>query len=114
MKGADAEDLALAFLQKQGLKLLLRNYRARGGEIDLVMRDASALVIVEVRKRSSAKFGSAAESVDARKRSRIVLAARWLLAERADLAKMAVRFDVVTLDADDKIEWIRGAFDAGD
>lgn len=113
MKGAGAEDLALAYLQKQGLKLLLRNYRARGGEIDLVMRDANALVVVEVRKRSSAKFGSAAESVDARKRARIVLAARWLLAQRADLAKLAARFDVVTLDADDRVEWIKAAFDAG-
>ncbi|MDB5969578.1 MAG: YraN family protein [Hydrocarboniphaga sp.] len=112
MKGADAEDLALAYLQKQGLKLVLRNYRARGGEIDLVMRDAKALIVVEVRKRSSTRYGTAAESVDARKRARIVLAARWLLAQRADLAKLAMRFDVVTLDADDKIEWIRAAFDA--
>lgn len=113
MKGADAEDLALAYLQQRGLKLVLRNYRARGGEIDLVMRDACTLIVVEVRKRSSAKFGSAAESVDARKRGRIVLAARWLLSQRADLARLAARFDVVTLDADDKIEWIKAAFDAG-
>lgn len=113
MKGADAEDLALAWLQQQGLRLVLRNYRARGGEIDLVMRDAGSLIVVEVRKRSSARFGSAAESVDARKRARIVLAARWLLSQRADLARLATRFDVVTLDADNNIEWIRAAFDAG-
>lgn len=112
MKGADAEDRALAYLQQQGLKLVLRNYRARGGEIDLVMRDANALVIVEVRKRSGTRYGSAAESVDARKRGRIVLAARWLLAQRADLARLATRFDVLTLDADDRIDWIRNAFDA--
>jgi putative endonuclease len=113
VKGADAEDLALAFLLKQGYQLVLRNYRARGGEIDLVMRDAGTLIVVEVRKRSSVRFGSAAESVDARKRGRIVLAARWLLSQRADLAKLAARFDVVTLDAEDHIEWIKAAFDAG-
>jgi len=112
VKGADAEDRALAYLQKQGCTLMLRNFRARGGEIDLVMRAGGTLMVVEVRKRSSARYGSAAESVDARKQARIVLAARWLLAQRADLAKLAVRFDVVTLDADDTIEWIRGAFDA--
>jgi putative endonuclease len=112
VKGADAEDLALAYLQKQGCSLVLRNFRARGGEIDLVMRAQGTLLVVEVRKRSSARYGTAAESVDARKRARIVLAARWLLAQRADLARLATRFDVVTLDADNKIEWIRGAFDA--
>ena len=73
MKGADAEDRALHYLQRQGLTLVQRNFRARGGEIDLVMRERDLLVLVEVRKRSSARYGDAAESVDARKRGRIVL-----------------------------------------
>lgn len=116
MKGAEAEDLALRHLQAQGLQLLERNFRAPGGELDLVMRErrrgADTLVVVEVRKRSSARQGSAAESIDARKRSRIVLAARWLLGRRPAYANWGVRFDVVTLDGEDRIEWICGAFDA--
>lgn len=112
MKGADAEDLALAFLRARGLHLLARNQRAPGGEIDLVMRHDQTVVMVEVRKRSSARFGSAAESVDARKQARIVRAASGLLARHADWAQRPVRFDVVTLDADDHIEWIADAFEA--
>ncbi len=112
LKGAEAEDLALRHLQTQGLSLLLRNFRAPGGEIDLVMRQAETLVIVEVRKRSGARYGSAAESVDRRKRARIVLATRWLLTRKPAWSGLTVRFDVITLDADDRLEWIRGAFDA--
>lgn len=114
MKGAREETLALHYLQAQGLSLVDRNVRARGGELDLVMRDREALVIVEVRKRSHAGFGSAAESVDARKRRRIVLAAQALLAQRPELAVLPARFDVVALDAADRIEWIQAAFDASD
>lgn len=112
MKGADAEDRALEYLQQQGLSLLLRNYRAPGGEIDLVMLQAKTLVVIEVRKRSASRFGSAAESVDSRKRARIILATRWLLAKKPEWSKLNVRFDVVTLDAEQQIDWIRSAFDA--
>lgn len=114
MNGARAEDLALRYLEAQGLKLVDRNVRARGGELDLVMRDAGVLVIVEVRQRSHPGFGTAAESVDARKQARIVVAARALLAQRAELARLPARFDVVALDADDRVEWIQAAFDAGE
>ncbi|MGQ0699125.1 MAG: YraN family protein [Panacagrimonas sp.] len=114
MKGAREEDLALRYLELRGLKLVDRNVRAPGGELDLVMRDGAALAIVEVRKRAHRGYGSAAESVDSRKQSRIVQATRGLLARRPEFAKLSVRFDVVTLDADDRIEWIQAAFDAAD
>lgn len=114
MKGADAEDRALHYLQRQGLTLVQRNFRARGGEIDLVMRERDLLVLVEVRKRSSARYGDAAESVDARKRGRIVLAARWLLMQQPALSRLTTRFDVIAIDGEDRINWIRAAFDAGD
>ncbi|THD02159.1 YraN family protein [Panacagrimonas perspica] len=114
VNGASAEDLALRFLEARGLKLIDRNVRARGGELDLVMRDADALVIIEVRKRSNANFGTAAETVDARKQAKVVVAARALLAQRPDLARLPARFDVVALDASDRIEWIQAAFDASD
>jgi putative endonuclease len=113
MKGAREEDLALRYLEAQGLRPVARNFRAPGGELDLVMRDRDSLVIVEVRKRAHRGYGSAAESVDARKQARIVLAAQHLLAQRPELGKLPARFDVVALDADDRIEWIRAAFDAG-
>lgn len=115
MNGSREEELALRYLQTQGLELIERNVRAKGGELDLVMRDRNAnLVIVEVRKRTHRAFGTAAESVDARKQRRIVLAARTLLARRPDLARLPARFDVVALDGEDRIEWIQAAFDATD
>lgn len=115
MNGSREEDLALHYLQSQGLALVERNVRARGGELDLVMRDRDAtLVIVEVRKRTHRAFGSAAESVDARKQRRIVQAARSLLVRRPELARLAARFDVVTLDGEDRIDWIQAAFEASD
>ena len=109
--GAAAEDLAAGFLARHGLVILERNYRCRGGEIDLVAREGTTLVFVEVRYRRSGAFGGAAASVDARKQARILLAARHYLAGRADVP---CRCDVVALDALDpgRIEWIRDAFGA--
>jgi putative endonuclease len=109
--GAAAEDLAAGFLVRHGLAILERNYRCRGGEIDLVAREGTTLVFVEVRYRRSGAFGGAAASVDVRKQARVLLAARHYLAGRADVP---CRCDVVALDALDpgRIEWIRDAFSA--
>ncbi len=112
--GREAEESACRELQRRGLRLLQRNYRVRGGEIDIVARDGGTLVFVEVRRRGHAGWGGAAASVDARKRMRIVRAARHYLARAGDEAAAApCRFDVVAYDAG-RMRWIRGAFDAGD
>jgi len=114
--GRLAEDLAAQFLRARGCEILVRNYRRRLGELDLVAREGGVLVIGEVRTRAHSRFGSAAGSVDWRKRRRIVRAAMQLLQQRADLARLPVRFDVIVvhdLDArEPRIEWIRHAFEA--
>lgn len=112
MNGADAEELALLHLLKKGLQTVARNWRCRGGELDLVMRDGETLVIAEVRKRSSNAFGGAAASVDARKRERIVQSTQRFLMDHPQFSKAPVRFDVLTLDREDRIEWIKAAFDS--
>ena len=92
-----------------------RNYRCRRGEIDLVMRDADTLVFVEVRRRRSRVFGGGLDSVDARKRARIVAAAEHYLMVNRIGDDRPCRFDVVAIDGPPrsaKIEWVRGAFDA--
>ncbi|MBI2383775.1 MAG: YraN family protein [Gammaproteobacteria bacterium] len=114
MDGSLAEDRALAHLLAQGLKLVARNYRSRRGELDLVMRDGPAVVVVEVRARARSDFGSAPESVDARKQRRIVLATRMLLAQRPDLAECPLRFDIVGVDGAGRIQWLRDAFDVSE
>src|SRR5262245_929833 len=111
--GQAGEAAALAYLQERGLQLMLRNYRCRGGEIDLVMLDRQVLVVVEVRLRSWANFGGAAASVTARKQRRLAVAAKHLLLSRPEFRRYRARFDVVALrkQRDDlDIEWIRDAF----
>lgn len=76
--------------------MLARNVRLPGGEIDAVCLDGPTLVIVEVKRRDSAKFGSALQSVDARKRATL----RRIAADYAQIVAPSarLRFDVVTLD----------------
>jgi putative endonuclease len=73
--GAAAETLAAEFLEARGLAVVKRNYRCRGGEIDLIAGDGTTLVFVEVRLRSSSAFGGAGASMTAAKRRRIKFAA---------------------------------------
>ncbi|MDR5803498.1 YraN family protein [Caballeronia sp. LZ001] len=105
------EARALEYLQRQRMKLIARNVRCRGGEIDLVMSDErGALVFVEVRARASRRFADAAASVDARKRERIVRAAQFYLTKWRG-ALPACRFDVIAFDAG-RIRWVTDAFRA--
>jgi putative endonuclease len=113
--GADAEQVAAAYLRQQGLAVLLRNFRRRLGELDLVAREGDVLVIAEVRLRSGTGFGGAAASVDGWKRRRIVRAAEQLLQQHPEFARLRVRFDVIAVhprDGAPAVEWIRGAFEA--
>ena len=106
--GQDAEDAAFDFLRKQGLSEVERNYRCRFGEIDLIMRDKETLVFVEVRKRSSNRFGGAAQSINARKKTKLLATARHYIAAMGKIPDC--RFDAVLLNGDSPIEWIRDAF----
>jgi putative endonuclease len=114
--GAAAESVAASYLVAEGAEILLRNYRRRLGELDVVARLGDVLLIVEVRTRSSDAFGGAAASVTGAKRRRIVRAARQLLQRRRDLARLRARFDVIVvrdpLAAHPSVEWLRGAFEA--
>jgi len=112
-KGSAAEQRAAAFLQQQKLTLLERNYRCRFGEIDLIMRENDTLVFVEVRMRSSERFGGAAASITATKQTRLIRAARHYLARQHD--DLPCRFDAVLIfsERENDIEWIKNAFDEG-
>lgn len=112
-RGQDGETLACRHLEQQGLRLVMRNYRCKLGELDLVMRDGDELVFVEVRSRRAGIHGSAAESITARKRSRLIRAAsHYLQRYRIDAP---CRFDVLGLTRQHDewhIEWLRDAFRA--
>jgi putative endonuclease len=110
-KGAAAEQLAADYLLRQGLSVIERNFRVRGGEIDLVCRDGKTTVFVEVRLRSRSDFGGAAASITATKQARLILAARhWLVRH----GETPCRFDCMLFDGPEpyNIEWLRNAFSA--
>ncbi len=108
LTGKKAEDVACSFLQRNGLLLIERNYHCRYGEIDLIMQDTDTLVFVEVRYRSSVKFGSAAESVNNNKQRKLVFTANHYLQKHS--TNQPTRFDVVALSPHQQPEWISNAF----
>jgi putative endonuclease len=116
-RGDAAELLALQHLQQHGLRLVQRNFKTPGrggGEVDLIMRDADGtLVFVEVRQRSSARYGGAGASIGATKQRRLVYAARHYLARLPQCPPC--RFDVVLVQGSGEaatLAWWPAAFDA--
>ncbi len=107
--GQLAEQRALVYLQKNGLVLLLQNFRCKLGEIDLIMREGADIIFVEVRSRKSAEFGTAVESVTYRKQQKIYRTAIYFLQNRRWLDKVNFRFDIIGIQ-NNQIEWIKNAF----
>jgi putative endonuclease len=113
------EQIAAEYLIDKGLELLLTNFQCRLGEIDLIMRDDDTLVFVEVRYRRSDKFGSAIESVDYRKQTRLRRCAEYFLISHGLADKLACRFDILGLspgapdreEGKPRVEWLQNAFD---
>lgn len=118
LTGQHAERLALAHLEARGLALVAQNFRCRTGEIDLVMQAGRTLVIVEVRSRRSSHFASPLESVDFRKRGKLVRAANFFLVKHRAFSRHAVRFDVVSVEGPSdgayRLKWVRDAFRPGE
>ena len=114
--GREAERQALEHLCRQGMTLLAQNWTCKRGELDLVMLDGDTVVFVEVRYRLHAGWGGALESVDARKRQKLVLAAQYFLQKEAQWAEHPCRFDVLAMEGsasqDTRLNWIRNAFDS--
>ncbi|WP_366921651.1 YraN family protein [Metallumcola ferriviriculae] len=93
-KGKRGEDAAVLHLKKFGYQIVARNFRCRYGEIDIIARDGDTLVFVEVKSRTSARFGSPFESVDIRKQKKLrQLAVIYLQSVEEYVGN--VRFDVV-------------------
>ena len=110
--GATAEREALAFLLRQGLQFVSRNFRCRGGEVDLVMLHHGCLVFVEVRYRQSTQFLLPALTVDLHKQRKILQTAAMFLARHSRFAQHTVRFDVVAITGagQRRTEWLQDAF----
>lgn len=112
-KGKRGEDLAAAFLIKEGYKILERNFRCPLGEIDIVALDNGILAFVEVKTRSSNYFGLPEEAVNSRKRHQMAKTAQFYISSKRLFNNLA-RFDVVAvtiIDGKEEVRVIRNAFD---
>jgi putative endonuclease len=108
--GANAEQQACEYLIKQGLQLITRNYDCKLGEIDLIMQDNQHLVFVEVRCRADVRFGTTLESVHQNKQRKIIRTALFYLQQQKLMDKVYCRFDVVGIEEDNKLTWVKDAF----
>lgn len=110
--GSMGEAAACRALKSAGMTILECNYRRSTGEIDIIVKDKGTIAFVEVKTRSSLKFGRPAEAVDRKKQMHILRTAMVYLAEKG-LDDMPIRFDIVEV-LPDSIRHLRAAFDATD
>lgn len=108
--GGEGEADARAFLTGKGIKVLEMNYRRPTGEIDIIARQGRTVLFVEVKRRSSLRYGRPAEAVDRAKQGHILRTAALYLQEKG-LSDAPVRFDVVEV-MPGEIRHIENAFDA--
>ncbi|MDE7225191.1 MAG: YraN family protein [Acetatifactor sp.] len=107
--GKDKEELAAAYLEKQGVTIQDRSYRCRSGEIDLIGRDHEYLVFFEVKYRRSADMGHPEEAVGVSKQRQICRVADYYRCVKHIPLKTAVRYDVVAIEGE-QIRWVKNAF----
>jgi putative endonuclease len=114
VSGLAAERLAADYLETQGLNIIERNFRCRGGELDLVCVGAAVLIVVEVRQRNRADFGGALASVTRAKRRRIMRTAEFFRLRAPQWRRHAVRFDLIAVEGSPdgayELLWIKDAF----
>jgi putative endonuclease len=98
--GDSGERLAAMFLEERGYKIIARNFRIRGGEIDLIAEDADGLAFVEVKTRRGDTSGAPEESLTPRKRQHLMTASQEFLNTHEEYANHAWRIDLVAIELD--------------
>lgn len=104
--GAWGESEAARFLETLGYSIVERNVRTRYGELDIVARDGSVLVFVEVRTKSKATHGHPFETIGPRKQKKLIGMARWYLHARNIGDTVDCRFDAVAVVCDEPGTWV--------
>ena len=106
--GRTGEDVVAAWYEGRGYQVVVRNWRCREGELDLIVRRGRTFVFCEVKSRTSTAFGAPQEAVTRAKQTRIRhLAAKWL--EESPVSAVAIRFDVASV-LRGEVEVLEGAF----
>ena len=106
--GTQYEERAAEYLIAQNYQILERNYRIRSGEIDIIARDGTILVFIEVKYRKNDESGNPLEAVDIRKQRKIIKVARYYLYQKK-YGDVPCRFDVIGI-CGSHIEHIKDAF----
>lgn len=110
VKGNEYELKCVKYLEKAGVSRIIRNYRCRSGEVDIIGYDKDTVVFFEVKYRSSSKSGFGSEAVGFSKQRKISkVAGYYLMANHLNM-DTSVRFDVLSVDGD-KITWYKNAFE---
>ncbi|MEZ8825242.1 YraN family protein [Vibrio amylolyticus] len=114
-KGQHYETVAKDHLVGCGLTVIERNFTARCGEIDLIMKEGNTLVFIEVRYRESTHYGHAAETISASKVTKLLKTANyWLCKKGLSVEQTDLRFDVIAIHQKGRqIEWIKNAITQG-
>lgn len=110
LDGQLAENRAYEFLCQHGLTIVERNYHCKCGEIDLIMRDQDFYVFTEVRLRRHAGYGNSIESITRHKQRKVIRAAEYYLLINNLTNKVPCRFDAIGIDAEERITWLKNAF----
>lgn len=101
--GDEKEAFVCEWLEKQGYRLVERNFRCRSGEVDIVAREHRSLVFIEVKYRSGTECGDPSEAVDYRKQQTISRVALFYLLRHGYTESTPVRFDVVSVCGTDTV-----------
>lgn len=107
--GDEAEVLACQYLSKLGFKIVIRNYRNRFCEIDIIVQNKQFICFVEVRYRSTKAFGGGIGSVAYHKQRRLINSAEYWLSENQQYSNLQPRIDIIAIDHNKNIEYIENA-----
>jgi putative endonuclease len=110
IKGDEKERLAESFLAAKGFTLIERNFFCKAGEIDLIMKEGEYLVFIEVRYRENKEFGGALASITPSKQKKLRRSAEYYLIKHFNNSPPPCRFDVVGIEGNNEIEWVKNAF----
>ena len=110
--GARYEQSAARYLEDLGYVILEKNFRYRGGEIDLIAMEKDVLIFCEVKYRSGSSASAALEAVDIRKQRQIIRTAQYYLMKHPQMLQMVMRFDVIGITGTGGIAHIENAFEA--
>lgn len=110
-RGQQGEDLAAQIVESKGLKILMRNFRCPVGEMDIIALEGERLIFIEVRTRSTPKFGWGEESIQSKKRIRLQRIAEYYILSCRYKEWPPVRFDLIAIrwnENNPQTNWIQG------